>query len=182
MTTARWVSLFLLGLLLALPLAAQPYGAYLVRSSGAGYVEVPHSSAFDFSSGFTFEAWVSGSDPGGCSGIAGKGYTTAWWVGVCGTTLRSYIKGMSSLFDGGKVQANEFVHIAVTFDGTTRKHYIDGELVASRVDSGTMTTNTQPIRFNSDVAYSPSTPRRSTKCGSGTWPGRRTRSAPGSTR
>ncbi|HKS21590.1 MAG TPA: LamG domain-containing protein [Thermoanaerobaculia bacterium] len=152
----RYAALFVLSLIVAAtPAAAQPYGAFFVRNSGQGYVEVPHSSVFDFSTGFTFEAWVSGSDAGPCSGIAGKQYTTAWWIGVCGTTLRSYIKGTPSLFDGGKVPANEFVHIAVTYDGATRKHYIDGELVASRADSGPMTTNTQPMRFNSDVAYSP---------------------------
>src|SRR4029079_10444718 len=146
---------FFWSIVAAMPAAAQPYGAFFVRNSGLGYVEVPHSSVFDFSTGFTFEAWVSGSDAGPCGGIAGKQYTTAWWIGVCGTTLRSYIKGTSSLFDGGKVPAHEFVHIAVTYDGATRKHYIDGELVASRADSGPMTTNTQPMRFNSDVAYSP---------------------------
>jgi Concanavalin A-like lectin/glucanases superfamily len=152
----RLAALFVFLLIVAaIPAAAQPYGAFFVKGSGAGYVEVPHSSAFDFSTGFTFEAWVTGTDPGGCSGIAGKQYTTAWWIGVCGTTFRSYIKGGSSLFDGGKVQPNEFQHIAVTYDGATRKHYVDGELVASRAETGPMTTNTQPMRFNSDVAYSP---------------------------
>lgn len=154
----RLAALFVcLSIIAATPAAAQPYGAFFVRNSGLGYVEVPHSSVFNFSTGFTFEAWVSGTDgpAAGCSGIAGKQYTTAWWIGVCGTTLRSYIKGTGSDFDGGKIPANEFVHIAVTYDGTTRKHYIDGELVASRADSGSMTTNTQPMRFNSDVAFSP---------------------------
>src|SRR5207248_2395904 len=102
MTRTRLVSLFVLGLLIvaALPAAAQPYGAYFVKGSGNGYVEVPHSSAFDFTTGFTFEAWVGGSDPlSGCSSIAGKNYTQAWWIGVCGTTLRSYLKGSGSLLD-----------------------------------------------------------------------------------
>jgi hypothetical protein len=152
----RKVSLFL-GLLFlvftAVPLAAQPYGAFLARSSGHGFVEVPASSAFDFTTGFTLEAWVAGSDTGSCSSIAGKNYTQAWWIGVCGTTFRSYIKGTSSLFDGGKVPANQFVHIAVTYDGAVRKHYIDGELVASRVESGPMTTSASAVRFNSDTAY-----------------------------
>jgi len=153
MSRLRFLSIAIVVLLCALPAAAQPYGAYLVRSSGHGYVEVPDSSAFAFTTGFTLEAWVAGSDTGACSGIAGKQYTTAWWIGVCGTTLRSYIKGTSSLFDGGKVPANEFVHIAVTYDGATRKHYIDGELVASKAETGPMTTNTQAMRFNSDTAY-----------------------------
>lgn len=150
------VSLFL-GLLfvafVAVPLAAQPYGAFLVRSSGHGYVEVPASSAFDFTTGFTLEAWVTGSDTGACSSIAGKNYTQAWWIGVCGTTFRSYIKGTSSLFDGGKVPANQFVHIAVTYDGAVRKHYVDGELVGSKIESGPMTTSASAVRFNSDTAY-----------------------------
>ena len=149
----RPACLFLVLFLAALPLAAQPYGAYLTRTSGHGYVEVPASSAFDFTTGFTIEAWVAGSDPGGCQSIAGKDYKQAWWVGVCGTTLRSYIKGTSSLYDGGVVPANEFVHIAVTYDGAVRKHYVDGELVASKAESGPMTTSTGAMRFNSDVSY-----------------------------
>src|SRR4029079_10399206 len=144
----RLAALFVfLSIVAAMPAAAQPYGAFFVRNSGLGYVEVPHSSVFDFSTGFTFEAWVSGSDAGPCGGIAGKQYTTAWWIGVCGTTLRSYIKGSSSLIDGGTVTANDWVHIAVTYDGTTRKHYIDGELVRSNPETGPMTTNTQPVRL-----------------------------------
>src|SRR5437762_3718503 len=138
---------------LALPAAAQPYGAFLVRSSGHGYVEVPDSSAFDFTTGFTFEAWVTGSDAGPCTSIAGKNYTQAWWIGVCGTTFRSYIKGTPSLFDGGKVPANTYTHIAVTYDGAVRKHYVDGELVASKAESGPMTTSASAMRFNSDTAY-----------------------------
>ena len=140
-------------LVTVLPLAAQPYGAFLVKGSGHGFVEVPASSAFDFTTGFTFEAWVSGSDAGPCTSIAGKNYTQAWWIGVCGTTLRSYIKGTASLFDGGTVQANTFQHIAVTYDGAVRKHYVDGELVASKVETGPMTTSTSPMRFNSDSLW-----------------------------
>ncbi len=150
---ARFRLASLLVLMVALPAAAQPFSAFLVKGSGHGYVEVPASSAFDFTTGFTFEAWVSGSDAGGCSSIAGKNYTQAWWIGVCGTTFRSYIKGTTSLFDGGKVPANNFVHIAVTYDGAVRKHYVDGELVASKVETGSMTTSATAMRFNSDTAY-----------------------------
>lgn len=148
--------LLLVALFLLVPCSAfaQPFGAYFVRGTN-GYIEIPHNSAFNFSTGFTFEAWVSGSDSGGCSSIAGKGWQQTWWIGVCGTTLRSYIKGTASLFDGGTVPANDFVHIAVTYDGAVRKHYVDGELVASRAETGPMTTNSSAVRLNSDVLYSP---------------------------
>ena len=144
----------------AIPLAAQPFGAFLVIPSGSGYIAIPHSSAFDFTTGFTFEAWVSIKDPsGGCSSIFGNQWTAAQWVGVCGTTLRSYDRGYLSgsptqiFFDSGKIPVNDWTHIAVTFDGTSRKHYIDGELVGTRAESGDLPNTTQEIRIGSDVAF-----------------------------
>jgi hypothetical protein len=143
-----------------IPAAAQPFNSTLSIPSGSGYIAIPHTSAFDFTTGFTFEAWVSIKDPNGaCVGIFGDKYTEAQWIGICGTTLRSYLHGFntgaanSTLFDGGKVPVSDWTHIAVTYDGTTHRHYIDGEQVASRAETGNMTTSTQEIRIGSDVAY-----------------------------
>lgn len=150
----RPLSIVIVVLLCSLPAAAQPFGAYLVKGSGEGWVEVPPSSAFDFTTGFTFEAWVGGADPGPCGSIAGKDYLQSWWVGVCGTTLRSYLKGgLASQFNGGTIPANEFVHVAVTYDGAVRKHYIDGELVASKAETGAMPASSAAMRFNGDVSW-----------------------------
>jgi len=142
----------------AAPVFAQPYGSWLTiggTTSPGGWVAVPPTGDLNFTTGFTFEAWVSVKDNnnGACSSIAGKGWTTAWWVGVCGTTLRSYIKGSSSLFDSGTIPANIWTHIAVTYDGTTRRHYIDGELVGSHADAPPMTNNVSEMRIGSDTAY-----------------------------
>ena len=151
----RSVSILIAGFLVATaaPLAAQPFTAWLTKGTSPGFVEIPVSSAFDFTTGFTLEAWVKGTDAGGCSSIAGKGFTTAWWVGVCGTTLRSYIQGTSSRFNGGTVSTTDWTHIAVTYDGTTRKHYVDGELVATHDNTGPMTTNSSAVRIDSDVSW-----------------------------
>ncbi|MBV9494594.1 MAG: LamG domain-containing protein [Acidobacteria bacterium] len=156
--TSRGV-LLLLAVLLAIPAAAQPFNAWLTIPSGHGYVSIP-PAGFDFTTGFTFEAWVSVSDDNptagsgtSCSSIAGKGFTQAWWVGVCGTTLRSYIKGSGSFLDGGTLPRNEFHHIAVTYDGSVRKHYIDGEEVASQAETGPMTSSTSEVRIGSDVSW-----------------------------
>jgi len=140
--------------LIATPLMAQPFSAWLVKGATPGYVEIPHSSAFDFSTGFTLEAWVQGTDGGGCSSIAGKGYTSTWWVGICGTKLRSYIQGSSTVYTTNADITNDWTHIAVTYDGTLRKHYIDGELVGTRnTETGAMTTNTSAVRIDSDVNW-----------------------------
>ncbi len=41
----------------------------------------------------------------------------------------------------------------MTFDGATRSHYINGELVASQALAGNPTTSTDPVRIGSDVDH-----------------------------
>ena len=138
---------------------SQPYGAWLTNSSGHGYIQLPAASALNFTGGsFTFEAWVSLKDPtGGCSSIAGNSFTQSSWIGVCGTTLRSYLQGYptGTQFDGGVVPVNNWTHIAVTFDAATKKHshYIDGELVAQRTDADGIAASTAAWRIYSDFSY-----------------------------
>src|SRR4051812_6969715 len=83
-------------LLAALPGAAgaQPFGEFLLLHGPlSGYVEVPSSPDLNPASAITIEAWVNLTDSGGCSSIVGKNWLQSWWVGICGTTLRSYLKG-----------------------------------------------------------------------------------------
>jgi len=144
--------------LVAAPATAQPFGQFLQLSGPtSGYVEIPSSSALNPTSAITLEAWVRVTDPGGCSSILGKNYQQAWWVGICGTTLRSYLRGTSSLKDGGTLLPGEWHHIAVVFDGAHRFHYIDGEQTLSVAESAPLTTTSDPFRIGSDVVY-PHTP------------------------
>jgi hypothetical protein len=121
-----------------------------------GYIEIPADTVLDTPQ-MTIEAWVSVHDAhsGGCSSIAGNGYTTGWWVGVCGTTLRSYMNGTASLKDGGTIPAtaNTWVHIAVVTDGTTRKHYINGNLVSQSAETAPRSMSTRAPRIGSDPDY-----------------------------
>lgn len=144
--------LFLVMALAAGSLFAQPYGAWMTAPASGGYLNVPHSPDFNFSTGFTFEAWVS-INATDCRSIAGKKWTETWWVGDCGGTLRSYLKGSGSLFDAGTIPSNVWTHIAVVYDGVKHYHYIDGELVGSRDETGPMPTNSEAVNIMSDVNY-----------------------------
>lgn len=137
--------------LLAVPAAAQPLGGWLTFDDG--YVEVPYSPALNPTQGFTFEAWVRIQDDHGCSSIAGQDWTETWWIGVCGTGFRSYLKGSTSRFDAGTIPPNVWTHIAVTFDGTTRRHYINGIQVGERAETAPLTNGTGALRIGSDISW-----------------------------
>jgi hypothetical protein len=141
---------------------AQPFGAWmhLVGDPTNGYVQIPHHSSLNPAGAFTFEAWVSiannvaGED---CRSIAGKNFGQAWWLGQCNVggqpTLRSYLRGSGSLRQGGIIPRNVWTHVAVTFDGVTRRHYINGELAAQFNDPGPLSGSADPMRIGSDIAW-----------------------------
>ncbi len=151
------LSLLALGLLLTLaaPAAAQPFGGiFSLSSANPGYIRVADGPALNPTGAITIELWASIGDTGGsCKSLVGKDFVHGYWVGICNRTLRSYIKGSPSVFDGGTIPLGELTHIAVTYDGTTRRHYINGELVASHAETGPLTTTTSELRIGSDVAY-----------------------------
>jgi concanavalin A-like lectin/glucanase superfamily protein len=146
-------------LALAVPAAAQPFGGtFSLSASAPGHILIPQSPALNPTSAITIEFWVGADNQptdSVCKSLVGKNFQQSYWVGICGTsrTLRSYLKGTSSLFDGGTIPVGELTHIAVTFDGTTRRHYINGELVAFRAEIGPLTTSTADLRIGSDFSY-----------------------------
>ena len=91
--------------------------------------------------------------PSNCASLMGKNYQTSYWVGICGNQVRAYFRGTNSFHDAGIVPAGEFTHVAVTYDGSTQKHYINGELIQSFAVSGPPTPSTSPLRIGSDVSY-----------------------------
>jgi hypothetical protein len=164
-TPAVWVLLALAaGLLPVLPsrAAAQPFGRYIVFSgtgsatAGNGYLAVPDSPALDPPSAITLEGWVRLVTPfaaGDCRSLIGKDASRSYWLGICGSTLRASFRGGGSEHDGGTVPAGQWTHVAVTYDGGTQKHYVNGELVQSFAASGPPGASSAPLEIGGDVAW-----------------------------
>jgi hypothetical protein len=157
------MALLLLLVLTALPPAAeaQPFGGFSRFDGTHQYVRIPHHPSLNPTAAFTFEAWVSLSNPGGagtCRSIAGKNWEQSWWIGICNVgspakpTLRSYLKGTTSQRNGGTIPGG-LTHIAVVFNGTRRLHYINGEKVLDVPETGPLPANTSEMRIGSDVAW-----------------------------
>lgn len=99
---------------------------------GNNYAELADSAdnaAFDFSSGFTIEAWVKAdsSQPDPDSGIVAKlGSGYMMWLTGDGR-INNYIDGNTTLSTTA-VKDDIWHHIALTWDGAQKKVYIDGVL------------------------------------------------------
>lgn len=141
--------------------SAQPFGAWLTSARGSGrYISINHSAALNPTAQITLEAWVSitSLNAGECASILGKGFVTTYWLGVCNVsgvgTFRTYLRGGASQRDGGVVPLGQWTHVAVTFDGARRRHYINGELVLDQPEAGgPLPTNGTNLRIASDADW-----------------------------
>lgn len=130
-------------------------------SSGAGYIEVPDDSALSPTDAITIElqinAWsyYSPDNLNTCPSLVGKGYHTAYWLGLCSGHLRFYPRGTGSQVDSdGALPLRQWVNVAVVADQTSVKFYINGELDSEFTnDAAPLTTDTNPLRIGSDFNY-----------------------------
>jgi len=133
-------------------------GAHMVLAGAPGdYIEIPHHPELNPSAALTLEGWVRMDAVNDCAGLIGKNYWAAYWIGDCLGLIRSYARGSGSAHNGGIFPVGSWVHWAVTSDGSLRRHYLDGELMAEFTESGppepNTWTNTSPLRIGSDVQW-----------------------------
>jgi len=162
---ARTVAALALAAALPPAAAAQPFGPYVAFSgngsatTGNGYLEVQDSPPLNPPAAITLEGWVKLATPfptGGasaCRTLIGKDLARAWWLGVCGSTVRASFQGSGSAHDAGAVPPGRWTHIAVTYDGVMQSHYVDGELIQSFPVSGPPGSSPAPLEVGGDVSW-----------------------------
>jgi PKD repeat protein len=127
--------------------------------SGNGWVTVKDAASLHLST-MTLEAWVSPSvSLGNWADVLMKEtsggsvyYLTAssqWGVPIGGFNIggEKMVQGSSML------AANVWTHLATTYDGATMKLYVNGALVASRSQTGTVASSTGPLRIGGDSIW-----------------------------
>jgi RHS repeat-associated protein len=117
-------------------------------------VTVPHGPATDITGqAITISAWIK---PNGTSAapIVNKGGQYALWIGY-GNTGVGFAK-TSYLGMGGQTiipgPNGVWTHIAVTWDGTTTKYYLNGSLSATEVSPGTIASFPTPVLVGCNTA------------------------------
>ena len=103
----------------------------------------------------TLEAWVN---PTALTGIwrdvIYKGNDN-YYLEADSTDIRPATRAPSgsALFGTGKLSANAWTHLAGTYDGATLRLYVNGVLVSSRAQTGTIPISTSPLQIGGDSNY-----------------------------
>ncbi len=128
-------------------------------------VSIPNSSSLQLTTGMTLEAWVDpkslkSPDAGWSAAIAKEHQDPTnnisyalYAANGTSTGPGSHILRGSADFgsvSGSTLTLNQWTFLAATYDGSTMKVYVNGNLVASRVIGGNITSTTNPLRIGGD--------------------------------
>ena len=136
------------------------FGSALSFNGSSSLVTVPESASLDLKTALTLEAWVKPTAAAnGFQAIVFKempsdtayylyrsGYSAAPLGGV-------YIGSEQTVTATNGLTLNSWNHLAVTYNGTVEQLYVNGSLVASRSQSGTVQTSSGVLHIGGDSLW-----------------------------
>lgn len=100
-------------------------------------VVVSHNNALNPASAITIEAWIRPTTLN-CNTFVGKDFVNGYWFGYCGGGLRYYYRGGSQVTSTATIPLSEWSHVAVSYDRTSVRFYLNGEAAGTFTRSGNM--------------------------------------------
>ena len=101
------------------------------------------ASNLDITDEITIEAVINASSVSGLKGIVGKGSNSAYELGVYNSVLFGNLNQGSgkSILGSTILSPNTVYHVALTYDGSNLKLYVNGVEDASKPVTGSINTN-----------------------------------------
>jgi hypothetical protein len=136
------------------------YGGALSFNGANAQVVINDSASLHLTTGVTLEAWVSSSvAPTGWQDVIYKAIDNYYLEAASsngnkpgtGVLLTSSAEPLA--YGTARLAANTWTHLAMTYDGTTLKMYVNGTLINSTAQSGTITTSTGALQIGGDTTY-----------------------------
>jgi hypothetical protein len=136
------------------------YGNALSFNGTDAQVVINDSGSLRLANAVTLEAWVNpNSAPSGWQDIIYKPLDNYFLEASstngnkpgAGVLLTSSAEPL--VYGSAQLAANTWTHLAMTYDGTTAKMYVNGTLFTSSAQSGTITTSTNVLQIGGDATY-----------------------------
>lgn len=138
---------------------ASKFGSYALFSTNGGYVSAPDSADWDFgTSPFTIEMWARSNGTSVQTFLVGQYDTTnnqrSWGIAYTGSTSSwQFFLTATPTVNAVKITATAtlttsvWYHIALDFDGTKYRLYVDGVMVGSATGVVTPANSTAQLRI-----------------------------------
>jgi len=135
--------------------AAGKYGKALSFNGTSSRVTVPDSASLHLSSAMTLEAWVN---PAVVSAVwrdvIYKGDDNYYLEGTSDTASRPAAGGTCGhQYAAAALPVNTWTHLAVTYDRTTIRVYVNGTQVSTQPATAAIVSSTNPLSIGSDAIY-----------------------------
>jgi PKD repeat protein len=137
------------------------FGKGLSFNGSSSLVTIPDSSSLDLTTMLTLEAWVN-------LNTIGADWASVIFKPVDASSLSYVLQGVSqpsqapslgisasssNLVAPSPLPTNTWTHLAATYDGTTMRLYVNGALVASRAQTGAITTSGQALTIGGNPLF-----------------------------
>jgi hypothetical protein len=129
----------------------------------SGWMEVPDDAGLNPGGAITIEAWIYldgytgfGGDQTDCPMIVGKNWHDSYALALAcgGDVIDSFINGQEHISEAHHIPLQTWTHIAMTYDGASRRHYVNGDLDLDEPDaSGPIGDTADPLRIGNDVQW-----------------------------
>jgi hypothetical protein len=137
--------------------AAGKYGSALSFNGTSAWVTVADAASLDLTNGMTIEAWVNPTSNAGWQTIVLKekygGLAYSLYSANGSSRPAGYVYTTSELGLAGTaaLPLNTWTHLAVTFNGTTMRMFVNGVEVSTRALTGSIVVSDQPLRIGGNA-------------------------------
>jgi chitodextrinase len=135
------------------------FGNALNFNGTSSRVAIPDAASLHLSTGMTLEAWVDpNAIPNGWRDVIYKGNDNYYLMAATSNAKLPAGGGIfggsnANAFGSSALQTGTWSYLAVTYDGSTLRFYVNGTQVGSTSKTGAITTSTNPLSIGSDSIY-----------------------------
>ncbi|HEY7705952.1 MAG TPA: LamG-like jellyroll fold domain-containing protein [Gaiellaceae bacterium] len=135
------------------------YGSALTFDGSNDWVTIADAPSLDLTTGLTLEAWVRPTTSSGWRTVMlkehGKTLAYALYSSAGGSPMGIVLtSGTQRKLSGpSALPSNTWSHLALTYDGTTMRLYVDGVQRATKAQTGAMPASTGPLRLGGNNVW-----------------------------